>query len=138
MKKRVLGALLGLLALPATVQAASNTVVGVGTGAVAGAVVGGPIGAVVGAVVGGVVGSNSERARPRRARRAKVLRSRRQAGVVRARPVTVAERGAEARRPIPAAATTGSVTAPRQPATTQPASTRPATTQPATTWQNPR
>ncbi|TXM64159.1 hypothetical protein FV218_22350, partial [Methylobacterium sp. WL69] len=88
MKKRVLVALLGLLVLPATVQAASNTVMGVGTGAVAGAVVGGPIGAVVGAVVGGVVGSNSERARPRRARRAKVFRTRRQAGP--ARPVTVA------------------------------------------------
>ncbi|WP_156647884.1 hypothetical protein [Methylobacterium sp. Leaf87] len=127
MKKRVLGGmLLSLLAVPATVQAASNTVVGVGTGAVAGAVVGGPIGAVVGAVVGGVVGSNSERARPRRVRRAKAVRTRRQAA--QARPVNVAERGEETRRPIPAAATTGSVTAPRQPATTQP----------ATTWQNPR
>ncbi|KQP11273.1 hypothetical protein ASF28_09575 [Methylobacterium sp. Leaf99] len=121
MKKRVLVALLGLLALPAPVQAASNTVMGVGTGAVAGAVVGGPIGAVVGAVVGGVVGSNSERARPRRARRAKVFRTRRQAAPARVRPVTVAERGAEARRPVPAA--TGSVPAPRPP---------------ATTWQNPR
>ncbi|MDO9428840.1 MAG: hypothetical protein Q7T93_18685 [Methylobacterium sp.] len=121
MKKRVLVALLGLLALPAPVQAASNTVMGVGTGAVAGAVVGGPIGAVVGAVVGGVVGSNSERARPRRARRAKVFHTRRQAAPARARPVTVAERGAEARRPVPAA--TGSVPAPRPP---------------VTTWQNPR
>ncbi|GJD29169.1 hypothetical protein PMNALOAF_0401 [Methylobacterium adhaesivum] len=127
MKNLALSALLlGVLAMPVTAQAASNTVVGVGTGAVAGAVVGGPIGAVVGAVVGGVVGSNSERARPRRARRTRAVRARRQAA--QARPVNVAERGEEARRTIPAAATTGSVTAPRPPAVTQP----------ATTWQNPR
>jgi hypothetical protein len=129
MKNLAFGALLlGALAMPATVQAASNTVVGVGTGAVAGAVVGGPIGAVVGAVVGGVVGSNSERARPRRARRVRSVRARRQAATVRARPVNVAER--EAVRPV----VTRTGAPPRQPAAvplSQP------TAQP-TTWQNPR
>ncbi|MCJ2038743.1 hypothetical protein MKK70_28800 [Methylobacterium sp. E-041] len=65
------------LALPGPASAASNTVVGVGSGAVAGALVAGPIGAVAGAVIGGVVGSSSERARRPRMRRARLVRQRR-------------------------------------------------------------
>lgn len=68
-------ALAALLAAPLSrpAAAASNTTVGVGSGAVAGALVGGPIGAVAGAIVGGVVGASTER--PRRYRRARARRS---------------------------------------------------------------
>ncbi|GJE60610.1 hypothetical protein [Methylobacterium trifolii] len=70
-----LGLLLaGGLILPQAAQAASNTTLGVGSGAVAGALVAGPIGAVAGAIVGGVVGASSERAAPRRYRRARSTR----------------------------------------------------------------
>ncbi|GJD55885.1 hypothetical protein [Methylobacterium dankookense] len=74
MKRVFFGLMLaGALAAPLSARAASNTTVGVGTGAIAGAVVGGPIGAVAGAIVGGVVGATSER--PRRYRRARYRRS---------------------------------------------------------------
>ncbi|WP_375464000.1 hypothetical protein [uncultured Methylobacterium sp.] len=74
-------ALLGLLvttalAMPVAASAASNTVVGVGSGAVAGALVAGPVGAVAGAVIGGVVGASTERARRPRMRRAPLVRQR--------------------------------------------------------------
>lgn len=74
MKRVFFGLMLaGALAAPLSARAASNTTVGVGTGAIAGAVVAGPIGAVAGAIVGGVVGATSER--PRRYRRARIRRS---------------------------------------------------------------
>jgi hypothetical protein len=74
MKRVFFGLMLaGALAAPLSARAASNTTVGVGTGAIAGAVVAGPIGAVAGAIVGGVVGATSER--PRRYRRARYRRS---------------------------------------------------------------
>ncbi|KAB1070537.1 hypothetical protein [Methylobacterium soli] len=82
MKAICLGAMLALaasLAAPQAVLAANNTTVGVGSGAVAGALVGGPVGAVAGAIIGGVVGSSTERAGPRRARRARALRRRAEA-----------------------------------------------------------
>ncbi|GJD93457.1 hypothetical protein [Methylobacterium iners] len=110
MKKLCLGlVLLGTLAAPA--QAASNTTVGVGAGAVTGALVAGPVGAVVGAVVGGVMGANSGAVRSRRVRRVRAVRSRRQAAIVRpaseARPAglsrLVAEPVATATIPRPAA-----------------------------------
>ncbi len=126
MKTLALGLMLaGSLALPGTARAASNTTVGVGTGAVAGALIAGPVGAVVGGIVGGVVGSNSERARPRRVRRIRAARPRNAA----LRPVRVAQeqRARDSRAPEPAR--TGSVAAPTAPAKAPPA---------PTTWQNPR
>lgn len=104
------------LAVPVRGQAASNTVVGVGSGAVAGALVAGPIGAVAGAVIGGVVGSSTERAHRPRMRRARLVRNRRtEAPAIRPLP-----RRAEATPPAEPPRTTG---------TAAPA---------ATTWKDPR
>ncbi|NEU14353.1 hypothetical protein G3T14_19800 [Methylobacterium sp. BTF04] len=127
MKRMTFGLLLaGALAVPHGAMAASNTTVGVGTGAVAGAVIAGPVGAVVGGIIGGVVGSNSERARPRRVRRARSVRAR----AAMAPKVRVAEeRNGAARAPEPIR--TGSV--PR----TGEAGPAKASTAP-TGWQNPR
>jgi len=98
MKGICLGAMVAAaLCLGGPARAASNTTLGVGSGAVAGALVGGPIGAVAGAIVGGVVGSSTER--PRRYRRARMRRSE--------APVRSPVRAAEERRAAPAA--TGSV-----------------------------
>ncbi|MGU3537156.1 hypothetical protein [Methylobacterium sp. A54F] len=127
-----LGLLLaGALAVPAPALAASNTTIGVGSGAVAGALVGGPIGAVAGAIVGGVVGASTDRAGPRRHRRVRAVR-RPRAAVLQRRPV---ERSAEA-IPAPAArgpAVTGSV--PDAPARAPEPAAAPAG---GTSWRNPR
>ncbi len=85
--------LLGALAAPLSARAASNTTVGVGTGAIAGALVAGPVGAVAGAIVGGVVGASSER--PRRHRR---VRARRAAAPVSAPPRRMVQRASPAPR----------------------------------------
>jgi len=53
------------LAIPATVNAQSDTTIGAGAGAVTGAVVGGPPGAVVGAGIGAIAGAISDANRPR-------------------------------------------------------------------------
>ncbi|WP_375455907.1 hypothetical protein [uncultured Methylobacterium sp.] len=65
-----------VLARPGPASAASDTMVGVGSGAVAGALVAGPVGAVAGAVIGGVVASSTARARRARPRPAPMVRQR--------------------------------------------------------------
>lgn len=113
--------MIGAVAVPPAASAASNTTVGVGTGAIAGALVAGPVGAVVGAVVGGFVGSNSERARPRRYRRVRAVR--RQSSTAQVR--TASQRAEAPRALVAEPRTTASVP-------------RPSTGLGATTWQNPR
>ena len=120
MKKLCFGLmLLATLAAPQAALAASDTTIGVGGGAVAGALVAGPVGAVVGAVVGGFMGANSDRVRPRRARRVRAVRPGRQAGIARDTSRTGARR-TEAPRAAAEPVTTATVA------------------KPATTWQNPR
>lgn len=121
MKKLCFGLMLlgTLAAAPQAALAASDTTVGVGGGAVAGALVAGPVGAVVGAVVGGFMGANSDRVRPRRARRVRAVRPGRQAGILRDNGRAAARR-TEAPRPAAEPVTTATVA------------------KPATTWQNPR
>ena len=65
MKGICLGAMVAAaLCLGGPARAASNTTLGVGSGAVAGALVGGPIGAVAGAIVGQVMKATRGKADP--------------------------------------------------------------------------
>ncbi|WP_246696919.1 hypothetical protein [Methylobacterium planeticum] len=124
MKAICFGAILAVAATvsaPQAVRAASNTTVGVGSGAVAGALVGGPVGAVAGAIIGGVVGSSTERAGPRRARRARAIR--------RSRAETIAP----ARATVQRSAVTEP--APRSLTPAVPTATGSVT---GSTWKNPR
>ena len=66
MQNKVLtvGAVIGVLMLPAAAYAQSGVAAGATTGAVGGAIVGGPVGAVVGGVGGAVVGGIADSSRP--------------------------------------------------------------------------
>ena len=61
----IVGAVVGVFAMPAAAIAQSGTASGAAGGAVGGAIVGGPAGAAVGAGVGAVVGGISDANRPR-------------------------------------------------------------------------
>ncbi len=65
MQNKVLtvGAVIGVLMLPAAAYAQSGVAAGATTGAVGGAIVGGPVGAVVGGVGGAVVGGIADSSR---------------------------------------------------------------------------